>query len=241
MTPFARDGHLTDLGLELHLAEQVDPAAVVAHLEDCALCRTRVAAARAHDEGAAMPAFIPRADVAPPATAAPANRTWMFGAVALAATALLAIGLSQTGGEADDEWRVKGSRDLALQVYLDEGEVSTRLRDGDGVEAGDRLGFRIHTRRGGHLLVVGVDARSDPYLCYPQHTDGRSAELFGADGPTALPEAIRMDETPGIERLVAILCDAPFEYSDVRDGLTRGSEDLRAGCDQDELILEKLP
>ncbi len=237
MSPFRRDGHLSDLALDIHLdggsLDETD-----AHLAECGLCRQRVTAADAVE----LPALeLPRIPLAaslgtPPVAPAPANRSWIWGAVAFAAAALLVAGVASRGTGLDDGIRVRGSG-LSLQVFRDAGDHSERLRSGDEISAGDRLGFRVRNRRPGHLLVIGIDAADSRYVCYPQDQGGTSIGIDASPTPTPLPEAIRMDATPGSERLVAALCDAPIEMSELVDALDEGREP--EGCVLDEMSLVK--
>ena len=244
MTPFRRDGHLTDLALD-QLVEEGSLDGTEAHLEACAVCRDRLAAANAFelpvpvaDEKRGLP---PQASVAaPPAQPAAANRPWMWAALlvtAAAAAVLLGINVLSSGDPGEpDGIRVKGVA-VGLQVFRDEGDTSERLRSGDVIAAGDRLGFRVRNRTEGHLMIIGVDARSEGYLCYPQGLDGASEQVEAAPVATQLPEAIRMDATPGSERLVAIFCKNAFDYDDVIADLIEGS--APADCAIDEVVLEK--
>ena len=184
MTPFRRDGHLTDLALD-QLLEDGTLEGTDAHLESCAVCRDRLAAANAVElpvlpfaEKRGLP---PQASVAAqPAQPAAANRPWMWAALlvtAAAAAVLLAMAVPSVDEPVDpDGIRIKGAA-VGLQVFRDEGDRSERLRSGDRIAAGDRLGFRVRNRTAGHLMIVGVDARSETYLCYPQGLDGASERV----------------------------------------------------------------
>ncbi len=238
-SPFRRDGHLTDLALEYVLDGQRSEDATT-HLESCTLCAERLEAAEAV-ELPPLPAQRPQQTTdstpTPASQIEPANRPWMwaiFGAVASAALVLLVVrGLAPSE---PDGFRVKGNG-LALQVFRDAGEASERLRDGDLIAPGDRLGFRLRNRMDGHLLVFGIDATDATYVCYPQAQGGGSAPIVAQSRPTPLPEAIRMDDTPGAERIVALLCDAPFTLDDVEAELRDGR--APEGCVFDDVTLEK--
>ncbi|MEZ4320281.1 MAG: hypothetical protein R3F61_22570 [Myxococcota bacterium] len=239
MNGLREDGHLTDLALEYALAGTPLPA-TAAHLDTCAECTARLAAA----DDVALPELpglqmpVQAAVVADAVAQAPepANRPWVWavGALAAAAVALIAVPLAMA--PQDDGVRVKGAA-LSLQVYRDEGETSPRLKDGDLVSPGDRLGFRIRNRDRGWLMVLGLDAADDPYLCYPQNEGGRAVETDASPRPRPLPEAIRMDDTPGTETLVAVLCDRPFAFEAMAERVR--ADDLPEGCAIDELTLEK--
>lgn len=224
MSPFRSDGHLHDLAIEDVLDEDAAPEAL-AHLASCGVCADRVAAAGA----IALPPMRARQ---------PANRSmgWWLSGLGIAAAAL---GLALLGpadpAPVDDGFNVRGSK-VSLQVYRDEGGSSRRLGDGDAIATGDRLGFQVQ-HRAGHLMVLGIDARSEPYLCYPQRGGGRSIAVDPSPAPRTLPEAIRMDNNLGPERLVAVLCDAPFTLDEAARALQSG--DLRRGCSASEITVVK--
>jgi hypothetical protein len=144
-----------------------------------------------------------------------------------------------------DQVRTKGAM-LRLSVFANDGATTRRVHWGDRVHAGDRLGFRFSARRPGHLLIVGLDARRDSYLCYPQDTGGMAAAV-GAGDAVPLDQAIRLDAVAGDERLVGILCDRPFAFAEVRDLLAQvavpGPQQalplLLPGCSQHEVRLDK--
>lgn len=216
MTPFRRDGHLSDLGIDYTLQGKSLPG-TDGHLGDCVSCSRRLVAA-------GQVGRVPQAA---------ANRAWVFGGLALAAAASLFL-LPATVG-VDDGMRVKGAG-LHLEVFLDAGTHSRRLANGDVVAPGDRVGFRVR-HEAGHLMILGVDAAHEPYLCYPQREGGLAASVGQRSEPQALPEAIRMDQTRGAERIVAVFCDQPFEFEYVAPYVGEGK--TPAGCATQDLTLEK--
>lgn len=240
ITGFRRDGHLTDLALE-HLLDGSALPGTAEHIEHCEACQQRLQAAQ--DFEAALPALPPMASVAPQpmvdAETRGANRPWMWAtALTIAAVGLFvaSAALQTPGREEGESFRVKGNG-LTLQVFRDEGESSQRLREGDLIEPGDRLGFRVRHREGGHLMIIGVDDLDEPYLCYPQTLDGSPVYREGSTEPRALPEAIRMDATKGSELLVAVLCDEPHTYDTLSSALLE--DRLPEGCVADRVELDK--
>lgn len=248
MNGLRHDGHLTDLALEYALDGSPLPA-TEGHLESCDTCQQRLAAADAVElpeipglSDGATATMPPQASLVEP-QAAPtqvesANRPWMaaVGAMLAAAAILLVAVPAVLSTGPDDGIRVKGGG-LALQVFRDEGETSARLKDGDTVAPGDRLGFRVRNRDAGYLLVFGVDSADAPYVCYPQSEGGDAVEVEASARPRQLPEAIRMDEAAGTETLFAVLCEGPFTLDEVVDAARAG--DAPAGCALDRVTLEK--
>lgn len=230
-----RDGHLTDLALE-HLLDDDALPNTDAHLAGCAACSERLAAMRAEDQ-LTLPAFLPPSVVQEPVLPGPpANDAlrW-FSGLAVAAAVLIGALVALPGDTAGDGYRVKGAG-ITLQVFRDEGENSQRLRDGDTIAPGDRLGFRIRQRNDGHLMIIGVDQQDEPYLCFPQSRDGESVLQEAASEPRALPEAIRMDEARGSELLVAVLCDDPFDFDEMARAVLDDRIPSDCATDRVELI-----
>jgi anti-sigma factor RsiW len=143
-----------------------------------------------------------------------------------------------------DTFRIKGAR-FEVEVHAHDGARSRRLSSGAPVRPGERLGFRVEGGEGGHLLIAGIDAQHDPYLCYPQDTGGASAPAPGKAEAVALPAAVRIDDSPGAETLVAVLCPTPFSYDDLAETMraahAKGGElpTLRDGCLQRVIPLTK--
>lgn len=246
MSPLRTDGHLHDLAIE-DVLDGGDSPEAAAHLRTCALCRQRLAAA----DAVQLPPLQLSQQRTIPTTAItqgpdtgrarPANQplgrwlTLATAAIAAAALLLVAPRVRQPDPDRDDGFNVRGSK-VSLRVYRDEGASSRRLRSGDTIATGDRLGFRVQ-HRAGHLMVLGIDARSEPYLCYPQQGGGVSVEVPPSPAPRTLPEAIRMDHTAGPERLVALLCSDPFTLDEAAEALQHGEPPR--GCSASEITVVK--
>lgn len=240
MSPFARDGHLHDLGVELLLAGDLaepDDVRARAHAEACPSCAARVAAARRDD---ALP---------PPARARPSAPAIRW-TPALGATLALAAGLALwlRAPAPDRPAFVPKGGALALEVFADRGESAEQLDWNAAVHAGDRLGFRVRTGEAGQVLVVGIDASGGVYPCWP--ADGVSEAVDRSDRARDLPAAVRLDDTPGAERLVAIRCPEVFSLDRIAGALVdRASSvgpdarmaEIHPGCAQDELRVEREP
>ncbi len=240
---FRRDGRLSELTIDRLLLDDLGGAereAVEAHLARSPDCRAAVEAARGFD--ATHP-------LSPPGRVLPfrrrAARVWapLAGGLALAAALALVLWRGPAGGPPGDGLRVKGGR-FELEVHVHDGTRSRRVSSGAPVRPGDRVGFAVESDRPGHLLLLGIDARGETYPCYPQTPDGRAAALAPSVGPRPLPAAVRLDATPGRERLVALFCPEPFSSADVARTLraARAADPLpvlRPGCTQREVVLVK--
>jgi hypothetical protein len=239
---FDRDGHLSALGLDrLRLeSETFTPAELTAsraHLATCAACQNADAEACALDATFALTPPRPRrapdtlrAEPHPPGGPArpqpsPARRGGLavvFGALAFAATALLAVPDREASeaprGANPDTLRPKGGGGLDLSVWIHDGGGATLATAPDfPVRAGDRMGFVVTHATPGYLLILGHDDAGQRYGCFPQ-SDAlpvAAAAVPASPLPTQLPGAMAFDATPGRERIVAVLCGAPFGSGDL--------------------------
>jgi hypothetical protein len=221
---FDRDGQLTTLSLERHLAGEID---VSAHLAKSPQCAARLAALQAHAAGPQL---------RPPQSTQAAPRWPIYGGL-LAAAAAVAFFVLRPAAPVDDGIRVKGS--FALEVHAHDGTRSRQVFDGDTVKPGDRLGFRAQTKTMGHLLILGRDARGDTYLVYPQTAAGSSAGLGPSETPRDLQQAIRLDALPGDEQILGVLCTDPVEMDAVAPIVAKGQ--APDGCQLRRITLKKLP
>jgi len=209
MTPFTRDGHLSDLGLELVMAGEVEEPAADEHLSQCGPCRARLEEARQVTAPAPPAARRPTA----------ANRPWAWlGAAGLLAAGLLAWVLVPTAGQAPgDGLRIKGGG-LTLQVVRDGPEGPEVLRSGGEVHPGERLGFAVASRQAGELMVLAVDEQGTIDLCYPQGSYVSAPAHPGELRP--LPDAVALDGVLGEARFVAVRCSESFDLEEARAMVT---------------------
>jgi hypothetical protein len=243
---WTRAGHLTGLTLDRRALGELGAAeleAVEDHLGGCAACQAEVARVAAFDAGLSLPPL----SLAPAwgGRVVPLRRRWWPAALGAAAAAAAALWLALPGlwdatDRDGDGIRLKGrvaapvsvgfvEGDFAWEVLVhDEGQTRA-VGSGDRVHPGERLGFRVHPRRSGYLLIVGEDDGGQGYLCYPQRGGGAGALLGASDRPYALEEAVRLDEVLGHERLTALYCPGPVSMGE------RAPE----GCLRRALVLQK--
>jgi hypothetical protein len=257
-----RHGTLLDVSIERWLVGELseeEKRAFEEHISAHAPDAARVRAAEAEQasfEKRSLPSFLsPSEDNvaeviqfgAPekPAVVAPRRRRWAtWGGLALAAVALFAVGTWMID---DPESGIRFKGGLELEVIVDDGEAQHQAAFGDTVAPGDRLGFRVRSKDPGYLIVVGIDDAGSTYSCYPQ-TDDKAREIVGQADPVELPTAVRLDEKPGVERLIAVRCPNPFAAEDLKVALARtwgqAEEDaplprVLRECEQHEVLLRK--
>ena len=222
MTPFRRDGHLSDLGLELVAGGEVDRTTVDDHHRACAACRGRLEAGEA-DEARPLPARP-----APRAANRPFPRGWLAALAAVAAVVVAMVLLRP----AEERFRARGGDGIGLEVWVERGGEGMPLVGGEVVAPGERIAFRIVDPRGGQLLVAGRDATGAWYPCWPP--DGTSRAVPPSLDPRQLDAAVAFDDVEGDERLVAVRCAEPFSLT----SLPADGQPPR-GCVQSVVVLHK--
>jgi hypothetical protein len=119
--------------------------------------------------------------------------------------------------------------------------------DGTSLRPGDAIRFVLTVPEAGHVAVVGLDGVAHVSIYAPAAVD--AAPLAVAAGRHELPGSIVLDETPGDERLVALLCataptraalEAAGAYALAEaKGDPRGAPALRLPCRQTGLLIHK--
>jgi hypothetical protein len=231
-----RNGHLLELGAARLLAGELTGAVQAeldAHLAGCAGCATYLDEIRAEDQrlGPALPA------IAPPRWARDHRRPIAALGTGLAAAAAVLLWLRHepSGGLADQPSIRNKGHQLVLIVHAHDGTRDRLVGPHDRVRPGERLGFEIAAPAGGYLIIVGIDGTGVSYPCYPQGPEGQAVRLAPTSALTALPAAIELDDVSDHERIIGILCPAPFTRADVE----RAPRVKREGCVQTEVSLIK--
>ncbi len=243
---FTRSGHISELTLDrwdLDELTALEEAGLEAHLAQCEACRLQRQTVASFDAAThlAPPSRTPRTVPLPATTrrraraGGRAQSLWMAGAAVLTAAAAVALFVvpTQPSLPEDDGIRRKGTG-MDLEVFVDR-EDRLSLSPGDTVHPGERLGFRVHVRDAGHIMIVGIDQSREPYLCYPQHSGGAAVATDSMTRAGELTDAVELDEVLGQETLLLVRCDAPFTFEGVRDQLPS----VPTGCQKEELRIVK--
>lgn len=272
-----RGGHLSELALDRlrsdgPLARTEFHRNAEAHLASCARCQAAQRALEAMDAELAIAPpvvaeVIPLASRARPSVVSSGRTRWLAAAVSLAVAAVVLVvvapwragvaperpsaGEPGPGGLDPDHVTLKSGA-LDFEVHVHDGQQSHPAPTGSAVRPGDRVSFRVDARARGYLLVVGSDELGHAYLCWPQDVvvaaETTSAPAFGpTSGPEQLASAMRFDDAPGAEHLVAVFCPEPFAYADVAtrellgagDGLLGAFRQAHAGCTIRAVVLHK--
>jgi hypothetical protein len=226
-------------------------AALRAHLASCEACRSRLAA-RAADPVLAPDAAALRPQVAAlAAQAARARRrrlAWS-GAVGAAAAAAVLVLVVRPGREPEGE-RAKGAVALTLHVKRAAGAIDEVSGEGR-LRAGDEMRFSLAPARPGHAVVLGLDAAPSVTVYVPAPGPAARAVAVAPPGPVVLPGSVVADATPGVERIVAVVCDEDTPPEVLRHkaeaalaragGRPEAVASLGTGCAEGAVLVHKEP
>lgn len=215
------DACLSDLFLDrLRVGELSEPerARAEAHLQACADCARRKVELAREALDFDVPLRLPRR--AP----SPRRLSLRLAAAAAVASTLFFLPRSEPPGI-----RTKGGASLSVIARRADGRIDHVL-PGDSLAPGDAIRFEVRTNEPSIVAVLGIDAVGavTPYV---------DEVAIEADGPQLLPGAIRLDDTLGPERIVALFCSEPMGRERL---LEIGAEALRQarGDPADELRLD---
>lgn len=204
---------LSDFVLDQIVAGDLDgaPAEVARrHLAECARCSGRLASFEAVE----VPPFS-TLGTKPSEAPRPRMKSFMITLAAAALAAGIALYASSKNGEephaSTEVTRAKGSLALGVVVRRSSGSVA-RLAARGQVSPGDSLRFELASADSGFLGVLGVDAAG---VVTPYAPASGSLRAFAGGPPVVLEETIVADDTLGIERLVAVLCEDPVPMAEL--------------------------
>jgi hypothetical protein len=213
---------------------------VAAHVSGCADCSAQVSRLETLAVPAPDPVFWAAMSSAAPRRHRPLSLVFAGTATAAALGALVLFVLlprsrvpGSSSGVAGDIGAVPGVRSkgsLALGVLARRvsGRID-RIDSGGTVAPGDTLRFEVAQAAAGFVVVVGLDARPSVAVYAPQ---GELLVHATAAGKTMLPEAVVADETPGIERIIALSCPTQPASDEVRAAATRALAAVRGHPDK---------
>jgi hypothetical protein len=182
----------------------------------------------------------------------------LSGAGALAAAAAITLLISSHRVRPTDEAsssRTKGA--LALTVHIRHPSTSgspPTLESVNGagkLRAGDEFRFSIVTAQPGFAVILGLDAVPS-VTCYVPVVGGLAAPIpVNATRSVILPGSVIADETPGFERIVAVVCPTAIPPESLRQkaeaalsragGLPEAVAALGTSCLESSVLLRKTP
>jgi hypothetical protein len=230
------------------------------HIDNCAICGPRLAARQAEPTLAPDPlVFRPLLASLAATTRVRARRRWMglggaFGSAAVAGLVLWghrAGSPDQTSVDRVD--RTKGA--LALTVHVKRAPAAGRTLtveavNGEGpLRAGEEMRFTVAAARPGFAVVLGLDGAPSVTIYVPAAGSAARPTPIEATRPVTLPGSVIADETPGFERIVAIVCPTETSPETLREkaqaalatagGRPEAVTSLGTGCVESSVLLRK--
>lgn len=213
------DRCLSDFVLDAYLGGdlgQPRKGAADEHLTDCGRCRARLERLQGEAERFAVsgpPLVVPASSSAGGRGGAVAKvATWL----AMAAAAALIVKVMPAFAPPGPAEATKGGgvTSLALKVFVrraGSGRVEA-VAPGEALAARDAIRFRLTPGEPGYAGVVGIDSAGSVTAYAPWEG---SLSHIPAKIATTFPDSVVLDQTPGHERLVAVVCARPHEVRDV--------------------------
>lgn len=217
-----REQHVGRFTLERFLADELtsDEAHVVeSHLDSCHTCRT--ARDRLNEDHEAFVAAVPyaafRIEHEQRLSSRRSKHRWLptsiLAASALAASAaMVLLALRPPDGDGVITRSKGGSVALTFSV-LDNGALRPGV-SGETLAPGTRLQLYYDAGTLTHMALLGIDSTGTVAVYFPD----ASASTLGPlpAGPTGrMPFSLTLDDTPGVERFVAVFATFPAPLGDV--------------------------
>jgi len=194
--------------LDLGCLDAPTETAARKHLEACARCAVEAAglrAARARFEASVFARTLPAVE-----RRRSARKHWPW----LLATALAALPLMVVFAVARPEPDVTVKGNPFCEVFARRGARVFPVTDGSALAPGDEIRFVVHPAGRRHVLVASLDSR-DTATIYAPFGAVQSAELDAGADRAELPGSVRLDSTPGPERLYCLFSGGPIESGPV--------------------------
>jgi hypothetical protein len=214
------DECVSDLRFDRLLAGELGPEErkpIDGHVQGCGPCQNRFLKLQAQHEEFPQKVWISGLAMQ---VLRGNQRRKLHKVMAIAATvAMCVVGVSvlQRAGPSQDGIRPKGEGPK-LEVFArhDDGRVE-EVAPGAALAPGTALRFRITTKAAGFVGVVGLDNAGVVSGYYPEQ--GPLLPVSGAS-QQMLDGSVILDDTPGVERLFAVLCEEQLDVSELVQAAT---------------------
>ena len=231
----------SDLTFDALTAAELEPGerdALEQHVAGCSDCQARRSVHAQEREAflALAPSFGAlrtqmRARTQPPRHPRRLGAPHAWAAAALCAAALLAVQPWRTSNST----RSKGAPRLGL--FIKRVETIRRGATGDEVSAGELLRFTYSSDTAVYFALLNVDARG-ARAYFPSGRVAATRLPSGQD--VALDFSVELDAEPGVERMLGVFCQKPFETTPLIAALVHAAElPEMPGCHVDEMALRK--
>jgi hypothetical protein len=218
--------HLSSLTLDLLELGQLDAASSASareHLNQCTRCAGDLAVlrdSRARFEADVFARTLPRVE------RRRSHRLWYW----ILSPALIAAAAGVVvGARPVSDVTAKGGRP-ACEVFARRSGRIFVVKDGSALTPGDEIRFVVRPAGYRHVLVASVDSAAVATIYAPYGAE-RSLQLASATDRAELPGSVRLDTTPGPERLYCLFSQRPIDAAPVLVWLRQigagGAEALR--------------
>lgn len=217
-------------GLELGILDGDALAAAHAHIAACPRCAQDLAELRS-SRGKFDTEVFARTLPSLEKKRSPRRWYWILGAPALVAAAAAALVLVPRATNKDgSDIIAKGSP--VCEVFARRQDRVFAVQDGAALAPGDEIRFVVQPAGYRHVLVASVDSAAVASV-YAPFGARSSLQLASATDRAELPGSVRLDATPGPERIYCLFSKRPIDAAPVlarlREMGAAGPATLRAG------------
>lgn len=128
-----------------------------------------------------------------------------------------AAGPAEARRELEPDYTEKGGGRAQMMVAARRGTRVFAVRPGELLQAGDQIRFVIQGARHPFVMIASVDGRGHANVYVPY--DGVSSLAVAPGARIEMPGSIVIDDSPGPERLFALLSHRPIDAAKVRAAL----------------------
>jgi len=209
---------------EAGVASPEEQAEAVKHLQDCPACaEALLVLSSLHERQLLRPGPLRPLWKHPSLVAAAAGLVLILFTIGL----VKVISGPPSDDVAKDQLVVKGARD-DLFLAVQRGADRFRLKKGQALKAGDKLGLFYSAPTKGYLAVFNLEQDGDSTLLYPAGESRAAAIVAGTEIP--LPDGSEVLEASGCEWVIAVFADQRLEVDKLMKALRRavsGQKDCR--------------
>jgi hypothetical protein len=229
-------GHLSSETIDLLLLSALDAKEsneAKAHLDDCTMCKERwreLNEDKKQFEQFVFARTLPKIEERVAKQSLLSRFTWQrwVPALGLAAAAAVAVMVmprhegdnGDTSGQTEDDIYVgyKGNSPR-FEVFAKRDTNTFQVKAGSQLKAKDRIRFVVNPAGAKYVLIASRDAKGAFTVYHPYGATESAPVDPSQPHHLELPNAVELDETPGLERLVAVFSDAPVKAADVEAAL----------------------
>lgn len=202
---------LSDLRLDVRVAEGAVRPDEQAHLDSCTTCAARLLVFE--EQRRLFAPEVLRLAARAKAEARPARASWWTSALRLMTPLAAAAAVAVFFGVGDAP-PVERSKGASMAFFVQRDGAVFMGSSGETYRPGDAFRFRVRPQGHSHFMLVGVDGAGQTTVFFPEGGDA-AAPLRGRD-EVPIDASLVLDEAPEQEFVLGVFADEPVTADDVR-------------------------